>query len=56
MLKAFGGIVSTPGVVIEVMFPDQVEPFKDDGPEAATALPVAAKNRTKIPTANKRHH
>jgi hypothetical protein len=52
MLKAFGGIVTTPGVVIEVLSSDQVEPFRDDAPEAAAALPAAAKNRTNSPTAS----
>jgi len=46
MMKAFGGDVTTPGVVIEVLSSDQVEPFRDDGPEAAAALPAAAKNKT----------
>jgi hypothetical protein len=52
MMKAFGGDVAPPAIVIEVMSPDQVVPFKDDGPEAAKALPAAAKNRTNRPTAN----
>jgi len=52
MLKAFGGDVTTPAAVIEVMSPDQVAPFKDGGPEAAKAYPAAAKNRTNSPTTN----
>jgi hypothetical protein len=52
MLKAFGSDVTTPAVVIEVMSPDHVVPFEGDGPEAAKALPAAAKNRTNSPTAN----
>jgi hypothetical protein len=40
ILRAFAGIVTTPGAVIEVFSSDQVEPFKNDRSEAATALPI----------------
>ena len=49
MPKVFGDIVTTPAVTIEMMSPDQVAPFEGDGPEAATALPAAAKNRNRQP-------
>jgi len=52
MMKVFGGDVTTPALVIEVMSPDQVVPFEGDGPEAAKTLPAAAKNRTNSPTTN----
>lgn len=52
MPKVFGDIVTTPAVTIEMMSPDQVAPFEGDGPEAATALPAAAKNRNNSPTTN----
>ncbi len=37
MLKAFGGMATTPVVEIEVMSSAQVVPLKDDGTEAAKA-------------------
>jgi hypothetical protein len=52
MLKVSGAIVTTPAAAIEVMSPDQVAPFKDDGPEVANALPAAAKNRNNSHTMN----